>query len=626
MRLDWDKLRSGQKRAIELIRDRVRDGEKYTSVVLPTRYGKSDVIRLSSLLVQDEGLSPCSLVLSPNGLLKWQIADTARWKGMLQRYDVKLSKPPQVTQLHRPVVRPNANGEVLLSATMQLIQRNVDIFGAWVESERHRTGLPVVVFIDESHTGSETNEWGRAVEVLVKKYGAYAVLLTATPQRSDSVPILGFGTEVMEDETVQIWKTSPSTSKEGWVNVKLFEGVKTKLRLKPDLNVKFREAFNEGALCKVSRTPFDAELEDGRGRGTRLSELSPHKVQSELGRIVRLSEVIEDGCRRLVADMRRRREVQPDSAGIVFCGNDTGPHREVDLHAKQIKKDLNDLGPEFEVRIITTSSNEEDASEDLVRFANGKYDIVIVKQMGGVGLDVPRLKTGLDLSPTRKFASLVQRMMRIATPYGNVIVGTWITPDDILSKAVFQRIVRDEGGEAASADLLLIDEYEKEARDPRIDLPMLLQGVTLADFEDTAGNAAARERWDTALAVLHAFPCLGNDYSHAEIVSRLETIDAHVAEDDPTLVIDSGGKAAAIRDRCNELTSDCIAAYRELNQIPYSSQAYGEVSRKIWGEAYAAAQWPRGKKLEEVSDITQLERVESALERMREALRRKGFG
>ena len=54
-----EKLRPGQRGAIETIIERRRNvfpREKFTSIVLPARYGKSDVARLSALQMLRDGV------------------------------------------------------------------------------------------------------------------------------------------------------------------------------------------------------------------------------------------------------------------------------------------------------------------------------------------------------------------------------------------------------------------------------------------------------------------------------------------------------------------------------------------------------------------------------------------
>ena len=96
--------------------------------------------------------------------------------------------------------------EAFLSTTIQFIQQNLDSVKDWVESEVHRTGLPVLVFIDECHSASITNEWGQIVPVLTEA-GAHVVLLTATPERADFTRIPGFEFDEVDEEEITIFRS-----------------------------------------------------------------------------------------------------------------------------------------------------------------------------------------------------------------------------------------------------------------------------------------------------------------------------------------------------------------------------------------------------------------------------------
>src|SRR5258707_1244612 len=69
--------------------------------------------------------------------------------------------------------------------------------------------------------------------------------------------------------------------------------------------------------------------------------------------------------------------------------------------------------------VIATSA--ADGKEVIERFAGGHGDVLIVKQMAGMGLDLPWVKVGLDLSATRTYAALIQRMFRPATPHADAV-------------------------------------------------------------------------------------------------------------------------------------------------------------------------------------------------------------
>lgn len=613
MDMDWDALRPGQHRAVNMVAERLRRGERNTAIILPTRYGKSDVARVAALLLYETGEVGCTLALSPNVVLMEQLASSQKWREAIGRYRIKLKKDPRIATLTRNRVRPNSNGEVFLSTTMQLVEKNLDSFAAWIESQVHKTGLPTLVFVDECHTGSEDNKWGDAARQLADA-GAHVALLTATAERSDGRRIPGFEFGTIEESEVKVYRTSAG-SREELVRVDVLEGIRTKLRLKAHVEVTFREAFAENALCKMNWVPFDVDLRGAVGEEHQwLSELSPSRARSEVGRQCRRSVVIERSVRQMLVELSVRRILQPDVAAIVYCGNDTDrDDTQVNKHATQIREEILRQASELDVLIVTSAA--EKAKDGLDRFVGGRGDVMIVKQMAALGLDIPRVKVGVDLSGTRTFAALVQRMNRPATPYNGILTCTWITPDDVVSRATFQRMVRDQGGEATAADLAVVDTYEKEREQPSSQESLFAVDTSLADFEDSASNRTDAMLWPTVERIVGAFPALTHQYSYSEIAQRAEAFNASKSDETPT-VHDTGVAAGALRSDINNLAGEAIRTWASKNNLGYRDYDYGAVSRSFFSRAYRAANWPKGTHLDESSDLDDLERVRAAMERI----------
>ena len=185
LQLDWSKLRIGQEQAIRTIEMRFKQGEDFSAIVLPTRYGKSDVIRIAAMRLWHERAAGPALVLSPNSYLRRQMGNRSKFQACVDRCEIQISgySIKEMSRAHLPF---SPNGEAFLSVTIQLLNTNLQIFEQWVERELRQTGLRPMIFVDEAHTGSEDNSWGGSVKRLVDQ-GAHAVLLTATPK---VVPII----------------------------------------------------------------------------------------------------------------------------------------------------------------------------------------------------------------------------------------------------------------------------------------------------------------------------------------------------------------------------------------------------------------------------------------------------
>ena len=106
--IDRAKLRPGQRGAIDTILARRRAGARFTSIVLPTRYGKSDAARLSALLMQDAGMVSNALIITPAKNLVEQMLEDAKLRASADLYGFPpsafypvqtINAPPRIRRL-----------------------------------------------------------------------------------------------------------------------------------------------------------------------------------------------------------------------------------------------------------------------------------------------------------------------------------------------------------------------------------------------------------------------------------------------------------------------------------------------------------------------------------------------
>lgn len=614
MEYDREALRTGQLLAIDTVIDRYRRGEPNAAIILPTRYGKSDVARVVTLYLWDEGEMPCALALSPSEYLRGQLASTKKWNEATRRYRIHTTQGPVIAVLERARVRPNQNGEMFLSATTHLVQRNLSIYEHWVESEVRRTGRRPSVWLDEAHLSSMGNEWGQ-IPVVLSQAGAFVVLMTATAERKDGERIPGFVWEPIDVEQVKVAKTHPD-AQEGYVRVDLYEGQRTVNRLRAHHETPFSEAWKEDALCNISFHPFEVELSAiERGWSGVLSKLSPSKTREQLGKIVRHSTVTQEGVQRHLQELDRLRRILPDLGGIAFVGNDNDKDEPAtNKDAERVREEYHRQQPGLDVVIATSAV--EGAKEIVEAFAGGRHDVLIVKQMASLGVDIERLAVTLDLSPTRTYASYIQRLMRAATPYKGLLICSHVTPADVFSRAYFNKCVRDQGGEATISDLTLIDSYRKLREDaPKIVLTV--DGVSDADFFDARGNQASGIYWPrTRRFMANLPPRLQQMASMAEVAQAYLQADIdEEAEGAASTVTDASVAAAGLRDEINDLANDFAKLYVFKRRGRYDRGLWVTTLKQLFSDAYAnASGWPKKpngqfEELTAVTDLTLLAQV-----------------
>ena len=469
--VDLSKFRKGQLDAFNVTTKRViQDKESHTAIVLPTRYGKTDFMLMTGLYLMRQGAVSGVLIMAPNQVLRNQAIADHKLRESLARYKPARSvirrmlpdgstreginpwnimDPPRIERLmeHFP-----------LAATTSMVWNNISVFQHWSDYSKHRYGSPPIVFVDEAHTTTDMTAWGGTIKAL-SEAGAYIVLCTATPYRTDGRPIPGF-----EVSTVYV----DEKTKLEWVGERAYrlQGKRVIHKLTAHHVTEFKDAWAESVIAGLSRETFDVNLREHDLEGyseERLSELPEREVRRALSRVVRSEVAVKNGVRMLVSNIRRWRKTWPGTAGIVFVGNDDGgdyDDAEANRYANMVKNaidneyDATKGEVRLEARIATT--RVDGATQVIERFAAGDGDILIVKMMASAGLDIARLKIALDLSTVRTPVSFVQRAMRVCTRWeldGRVLLkALYIAPDECIGDELYERLIRDLGGDRPTVE------------------------------------------------------------------------------------------------------------------------------------------------------------------------------
>ena len=525
MQVDLSKTRPGQRLAITEIIRRIVAGEKFTSVVLPTRYGKSDVIRLSSLqLYADQSVSG-SMVLSPGGDLRSQIVRKSKLQEMCRRYEVPYALAKKVHELKHTELNPLANDIYLLSTTIQYANRNREDIARLIDSRVHQTGLPFIVFVDETHMVSKKNQWGKSISAFVDA-GALAVLLTATADRADLQEIPGFTYETIlrRDQFKKV-----KTRKGDIVEVDLYKGTESLISIKADVSITFKQAWDEdpSPLCTLSRDLIDVNLRQIIDSITAeddqlLSELSPSQARMVIGKAVRDERVMRKGVAMFVEELRRAKAVEPELAGIIFTGHDQDSDSESNGHANAVRAMIEEQS-QFECIVATSNCEDDTVSNHLQKFESGRGDVLIVKNAGGAGFDCSRLKVLLDLSSVRTFSSTVQRIMRVATPHGKITNAIVITLADILMSAIWESVVTESGGEWIDGNYDLVNHWEEPPGDgPSPRRSWQIEGSEFGSYDDILGKSGDMVLRPEVEKLLSMFPVIGTVHTKPAIAEILK--------------------------------------------------------------------------------------------------------
>ena len=358
-----------------------------------------------------------------------------------------------------------------ISMTIQLANKRVEPLIYWVRREiRDNDGCPPVIYVDEAQTGSVDNEWGNTARAL-REAGAITVFLTGTPYRADNKRIEGF--KFIEEQVKPVSIGRRRDGEDGEQLVDIYEGQRTMIRLDPDYEYSLRKSWdvdNPPVLRKLNRIPLDFDLDtldpvtDEKKGSAVLSELATNKLHGKLSEILRQDKVIKRFCEELSVQLQNRKNDVSDAAAIVFVGNDRLEEDGDDNYcARRFVELLGEADSNLKC-VIATSAGSSEGLKALRSFQDGKGDVLVVKQMGAIGYDVPRLEVEVDLSSTRKATPFVQKIGRVLRvrrvsddPREDRVTATYITPADAVGAGLWQQFIAGQHGETSLTNV----EYAK---------------------------------------------------------------------------------------------------------------------------------------------------------------------
>ena len=498
---------------------------RFCSIVLPTRYGKSGLARLVTFaacfgLELEDGtigkpFASHVLFLTHRNFLRTQIRNPDKWEESKKQQGIITANGVRMADIDQRPEHPKAiapNGEQFLVTSINNVTNNLEVYCDWVKFKREHQ-LPVLVFADEAQffgeeegaSSSETLKWGEALTTLAEN-GANVITMTATPVRADKKLIPGFKALMTgEDEKTFKVVTKREVLVDEHGEIVYDENNKPKYRvefeerkqsneyfeLQPDFEVERREAWKHAYLCRINRNAVEIKMTNGE----MLHELNPQVCRRELGHVLRRDDVITECLDRAVTELKAyRKTILPKAGMIVFASNE----KQGDSQVEQIKTIMRTEFPGLQVREATQNSGGQGAIDE---FVAGHFDVLILKQMAGAGLDAPRCKVICDLSPVRQLASCEQRWNRAATPTRGkggkrVTVASVVMPRDTLSDDIFQKIYTEEGGESKRSQVAILSDGVDIRPGTDAPEPIFVDEIHDEVVQDVDGREARGEQAD----------------------------------------------------------------------------------------------------------------------------------
>jgi hypothetical protein len=461
--------------AVHLICLRYQAGEYHTSIMMPPRYGKSTVIRLAALELNASTKLP-SIMMAPWADNVEQIKDIDSIKQMYERYGIDAGVSFTAHRARSMKTHEwwklTTGIPTLITCTIGLIQNaaSQSQFLDGISDLHQRHGLRVPVFVDEAHVVKKIQQWGKFIRAIVEN-GGYVILLTGTP-----VPgIPGFQEQVGAwEEAVRHIPRKQMVDGEMKHFLETYEGEKRTIQnVIADINVSWDEAWRISALARVDSIWIDIEvMEQGQSLGM-LSNLSKEQLNGRLRSIEECEDMV---CKKAGAGVDRflqlrSKEKTKKTQILVVTGSDwAGSGDGANIHAQAYLEAIEEAlvargyNPEdFRIEIATGVDNygqpNDESAKLIKKYRKGDIDILIVKMMGIVGLDVAPCKVLIFGSTLRKGPMAIQALSRVLTTWecrANMILS-----HDVMMVDLYNRVIKDQGGETLTESNLELVNVEE---------------------------------------------------------------------------------------------------------------------------------------------------------------------
>ena len=646
-------LRRGHKEGCLIACDRFTEGQKFTSVILPTRYGKSHLARFITLagcfgIETPNGTIPpfasAGLFLTHRGFLSRQIIEPEKWRQFGKLFRIRNMPSMSACEISRSPARPQniaENGERFIVCTIPMLSSNLDVFTDWTEMKA-RMGLPPIVFADEAQFfgDGDDKKWGPALMKLAEA-GAFIMPMTATPLRADGEMIPGFKKlgAISDNDTYSRYEEIGAVHPELgvvldgdgnpiiWNKREDLSRTTQTAELDAHVKVERQEAWFNKYLCRLQRIRVPIQMTTG----DMLHELPDNQQRKQIGKVIRDDLVIKEFIDTAEEQLREVRRKVLSNAGVIVFVDST---RDGDNHANRVAKEIRSRK-----RSAIVAIQETGCQEQIDKFVDGgEGDYLIVKNSAGAGLDCERIKIVVDLSSVRQFASCEQRWNRAGTPTngksGRITVATLITPADVFSDEIFESIYTRQGGECRETWAEVINTIyvpKTPGPTPPPGPAIFVDSIGEHEYSDTGGNTAVGEEIDLGKAVVAVMEKvtgfnLGNITipEGSKLARALQITPEQVGLTDEEQ--DPQDEFIETSSKINQLRA---ANHRMSKQLAHSKYGVidGESMKLVWGEAYEVANQIIGARqgdrhfikrgtYKETNDIQVIDAVASALRRM----------
>jgi len=621
-----------------------KDGEAAIGHNFPPRGGKTGLAHDLAVELKAAG-APFVHILAPWNNLASQVVSEKRvidnckrfgfkgWKGKFVAHEISAIQSSRYWQRLDENRNPRDEQWTLISSTIHLVHSNRAVVEEAVRLAVDEYGARPVFIMDETHLLPEMQEWSNTL-VSLQAQGAFIVTMTGTATRTDGACILGFRNIPIDD-----WTTAKEVAvkKMGEIYVRDGDGalvrkidqevrwgqerlVKTEATGK---TVDWQTAFHNGWLHPISAEPVDFMV-SVQGGVSKLSELDLKTAERGRSDWLKSSECCRALARKAVLELEswRSDSLTRHTKMLVVTTQDKdyaggSGEKSANVHAREMRRQiceaveaspvLSPQGLTIEICTSLTNNGEPDASAKLklYRFGltapdkdgNEPIDILIVKTMGIVGLDVPECKIQIDASSIRRGPMKKQLATRILTQWvladGSILKreGVCVYPCDPRNHAFYQ-------GLAATSEQVKEKVWEDSLSESKVIevKPQDAPPVIVPNSGQAAGYVNEGGKWlegdyDALIARIRS------RYPAASVLRKIDVIEVWKQGAFPGCDIEPQGVPLADTDADDDWENRIVNTSRKMQEVK-SEETFGKKANRLASQVYKYSDEPeKWKKL-----------------------------
>jgi len=617
-----------------VIQNLVVEKSKTCSAIVPTGGGKTDLVRAISIGLKKHKIACGAMVFSPSKHLRKQLVDNNHSQ-FITRFGIDPSDA--LFMEDEDIINMFRNDAVLMSYTTQLLTapKNCDRFLKEAKRVESKFGLTPVAVFDESHLYRDdlermddvkaANFWGECVGRF-EKMGIPVILITGTPYRSDNGKIPGFKIRLTDQVTIKPFVKTEKTDDPLVIKVRSGTQEATKYYLEADYHYTYKRAWIDGIIIRPNEQWVDATtFFEKSGLAQNISDLKPSSANPLLRKFLSDSDTIASFVNHTITCLRARKASSPDCAAIVttlsdlddsFNMNDMTTQMS-DIHATRIQREFEHQAPDLKA-LVVTSNTPPDLLQEFQ--ANSYYDILIVKSMGVVGFDCPRIKVVVLMNNHRTMPGLVQSSNRGC----RVFDGKHKHYDLIMSKdhgmqELFEQFKTESD---LSEAIKILEENEKEvtaeSKEDQKDIPSFSNHNITSTFDNrnnddliddlfrehfaTLYNEIDRESRLQHFAILHK---IGFKFPGKEEIAPTK-VKTNFEEIIPIIgmpVESLNAKEKRLRKEANDLQKEIALEIFQITGRAYSQTDYSDITKLIWTCVKRAGGFPPNQSMQNLIGI-----------------------